>query len=214
MASLLLWLSHRFATTYNALCTPAYRGLVAEQRVRFLWMPGIIVLLTCGFVYAPYWLVPLDPWGKVQVLGTIFFVYNSYHFGIQHYGVLSIYRIRAGQSPHAWLKRYEKYYCLIVGGLMVAIAQVCHGAGVVSDSILYPVVPRILFASAFGILQVVVPAIIVILAAVIYVGEFRTGQVSTPKVVYVTGLTLQGILAYFLEPIPFLILWGVQQGSL
>lgn len=101
-ATLILWLSHRFATTYNAFCTPAYRHLVREQRTRFLAWPLMITLATFGFVFAPGWLIPLDSWGKVQVLGTIFFLYNSYHFGIQHYGVLSIYRIRAGQDrPYA-----------------------------------------------------------------------------------------------------------------
>src|SRR5688572_17109936 len=33
--TLALWLSHRFATTFNAFCTPAYRPLLVEQRVRF-----------------------------------------------------------------------------------------------------------------------------------------------------------------------------------
>ena len=210
VASLLLWLSHRFATTYSAFCTPAYRNLVSEQRRRFLWLPGVIILLTFGFVYAPRTLVPIDSWGKIQVLGTLFFLYNAYHFGIQHYGVLSIYRIRTGQSPSGWLKRYEKFFCLVVGSLAVAIAQICHGAEVVGDSIVYPVVPRDVFMSAFALLQVVMPVIIVILAAVFFVGEFRMGQVSLPKVVYAAGLMLQGISAYFLDPIAFLILWGVQ----
>ena len=210
VATLLLWLSHRFATTYNAFCTPAYRSLVSEQRGRFLWLPGVIVLLTFGFAYVPCTLVLLDPWDKIQVLGTIFFVYNSYHFGVQHYGVLSIYRIRAGQSPYGWLKRFEKIFCVVVGGLMVAIAQICHGAEVVGDSIVYSLVHRDAFMSAFVLLQPVVPVIIVILAAVFYVGELKMGQASLPKVFYVAGLMLQGILAYFLEPIAFLILWGVQ----
>jgi hypothetical protein len=210
VASLILWLSHRFATTYSAFCTPAYRSLVNEQRRRFLWLPGVIILLTFGFVYAPTTLVPLDSWAKIQVLGTIFFVYNSYHFGIQHYGVLSIYRIRSGQSPFGWRKHYERFFCLAVGALAVAIAQICHGAEVVGDSIVYHVVPRDLFMSAFGLLQVLVPMIIVILAAVFYVGEFKLGQASLPKVVYAAALMLQGILAYFLDPIAFLLLWGVQ----
>ncbi len=210
VASLLLWLSHRFATTYSAFCTPAYRNLVSEQRCRFLWLPSVIILLTFGFVYAPSTVIPLDTWGKIQVLGTFFFLYNSYHFGIQHYGILSIYRIRTGQSPSGWLKRYEKFFCLAVGALAVAIAQICQGAEVVGDSIVYPVVSRDVFMSAFALLQVAVPVIIVILTAVFYVGEFKTGQASLPKVVYAAGLMLQGVLAYYLDPIAFLILWGVQ----
>jgi len=210
VATLILWLSHRFATTYNAFCTPAYRHLVREQRTRFLVWPLMITLATFGFVFAPNWLIPLDTWGKVQMLGTIFFLYNSYHFGIQHYGVLSIYRIRAGQDHAHWLKRYERFFCLAVGTVLVAIAQICHGAEVVHDSIIYNVVARESFKAAFDALRVIAPLIIVALTAVFYAGEFSSKRVSLPKVFYVAGLAVQGVLAYFLDPISFLILWGVQ----
>lgn len=208
--TLVLWLSHRFATTYNAFCTPAYRGLVRENRTRFLVWPLGAILLTFGVVFAPRALLLLDLWGRVQILGTSFFLYNSYHFGIQHYGVLSIYRIRAGQGHSGWLKRYERFFCIAVGTILVAIAQACHGAEVVYDSIVYHLLPREFFMSAFRFLQVVAPPIIAALAAIFYVGELKTRPVSFPKLLYVAGLTLQGILAYFLESISFLILWGVQ----
>ena len=210
VATLILWLSHRFATTYNAFCTPAYRHLVQEQRTRFLLWPLMMTLATFGFVFAPHGLVALDRWGKIQVLGTVFFLYNSYHFGIQHYGVLSIYRIRAGQGHTGWLKRYERFFAIAVGTVLVAMAQICHGAEVVQDSIIYNVVPREAFMSAFSILRVVVPVVVLILAVVFYVGEFRSKPASLPKILYVAGLTLQGALAYFLDPLSFLILWGVQ----
>lgn len=210
VATLILWLSHRFATTYNAFCTPAYRHLVREQRTRFLLWPLMMTLATFGFVFAPHGLVALDRWGKIQVLGTVFFLYNSYHFGIQHYGVLSIYRIRASQGHTGWLKRYERFFAIAVGTVLVAIAQICHGAEVVQDSIIYDIVPREAFMSAFGILRVVVPVVVLILAVVFYVGEFRSKPASLPKILYVAGLTLQGALAYFLDPLSFLILWGVQ----
>ena len=210
VATLILWLSHRFATTYNAFCTPAYRHLVREQRTRFLAWPLMITLATFGFVFAPSWLIRLDSWGKVQVLGTIFFLYNSYHFGIQHYGVLSIYRIRAGQDHAHWLKRYERFFCLAVGTVLVASAQIFHGAEVVHDSIIYNVVARESFRAIFNALRIIAPLIIVTLAAVFYVGELSNKRVSLPKVCYVAGLAGQGVLAYFLDPISFLILWGVQ----
>ena len=210
VATLVLWLSHRFATTYNAFCTPAYRGLIREQRTRFLIWPMAIILATFGFVFAPSSMFPLSGWTKIQILGSIFFLYNSYHFGIQHYGVLSIYRIRASQDHTRWLKSYEKFFCVAVGTISVAIAQICQGAEVVQDSIVYNVVPRDAFSSAFSVLKVVAPILVSVLAAVFYVGEFTSKRVSLPKVLYVAGLTLQGILAYFLEPISFLLLWGVQ----
>jgi len=207
VATLILWLSHRFATTYNAFCVPAYHELTKLYRTRFLIWPVSAVLATFAFVFAP---LPFTTWEKVQILGTIFFLYNSYHFGVQHYGVLSIYRIRAGQGHTGWLKKYERTYCLVVGSILVAIAQVCHGAEVVSDSILYNFLPRDLFSSLFAVLRLTIPPAIVALTAAFYIGELKSKPVSLPKILYVTGLMLQGILAYFLPPISFLILWGVQ----
>jgi hypothetical protein len=209
-ATLILWLSHRFATTYNAFCTPAYHDVVREQRTRFLIWPVMTIIATFAFVFAPYGMVSLDTWGKAQVLGTIFFLYNSYHFGIQHYGVMSIYRIRRGQGHGGWLKRYERVFCITIGTVLVALAQIGHGAEVVQDSIIYNLVPREAFLSAFRVLRVVSPTIIVGLASVFYIGEVRSQTVSVPKLLYATGLVFQGIAAYFVDPISFLILWGVQ----
>jgi hypothetical protein len=167
-------------------------------------------LLTFAFVFAPSNLIQLDTWGKIQILGTIFFLYNSYHFGVQHYGVLSIYRIRAGQTHAGWLKGYERFFCIAVGAVLVAIAQICQGAQVVNDSLIYNFVPREFFLKTFEILRVIVPAIVVIMSIIFYVGEFNNKPVSRPKLLYVFGLMLQGVLAYFLDPVSFLILWGVQ----
>ncbi len=206
----LFWLSHRFATTYNAFCTPAYRDLVRMERSRFILWPTIVTLLTFTFVFVPNNFVKLDTWGKVQILGTIFFLYNSYHFGVQHYGVLSIYRIRAGQAHGGWLKRYERFFCIAVGTVLVAIAQICHGAQVVNDSLIYNIIPRVFFLKIFDILRLIVPTIVVLLSVVFYVGELKNNPISHPKMFYVFGLMLQGVFAYFLDPISFLILWGVQ----
>ena len=60
IATLILWLSHRFATTYNAFCTPAYRALRQGDRTRFVIWPIAAISATFVFVFAPRVLVPLD----------------------------------------------------------------------------------------------------------------------------------------------------------
>lgn len=210
IATLILWLSHRFATTFTAFCTPAYRELVRKQFKRFFIFPTVAFLVVFVFVFAPAGLLPLNTLDRILVLGTIFFIYNTYHFGVQHYGVLSIFRIRAGQSPKTRFKSYERYLCLIVGGLFVALAQVYHGAQVVQDSVVYQFIPQELLNSTFAILQLIVPIAIVLMVGYFFLHEFREEQPSRPKIIYVAGLAAQGILAYFLEPLIFLFLWGVQ----
>lgn len=210
ISSLLLWLAHRFATTFTAFCTPAYRGLVREQSARFLVLPALIFILVFGFVFTPEAVIRLDNWAKIQVLGTIFFLYNTYHFGVQHYGVLSIYRGRAGQSSSTGFKRYEKAFCLLVGGVVVAVAQIGHGAEVVQDSLVYKIVERESLGAAFQNFQLAAPVLVLVAAAVFYFHELKEEHPSSPKMLYVAGVAFQAILAWFLEPLPFLILWGVQ----
>jgi len=209
-SSLLLWLSHRFGTTFAAFCTGAYRDLVNLQRTRFLVVPAGIILLVFGFVFAPKALNPLDDWGKIQLLGTIFFLYNTYHFGVQHYGVLSIYRGRRGQDPRSKLKIYEKILCLSIGGVVVAFAQICHGAEVVNDSLLYRLIGRESLGSAFAIGKVAAPIVVLSMAGIFFIWEARDLNPSLPKILYVVAMSLPGLLAYFIEPLSFLILWGVQ----
>lgn len=206
----LFWISHRIATLHTAFCVPAYRGLVREQRARFVLLPAAICLAVLAFVYAPAKVVPLDNWGRIQVLGSIFFLYNTYHFGVQHYGVLSIYRIRAGQAPSGWLKGYERVLCLVVGGGLVACAQIGHGAQVVHDSLIYQWVSREEISAATGSLRVAAAVLVVLMSVIYYAGELRMPAPSSPKTLYVAGLALQGVLAYFLSPVAFLFLWGIQ----
>ena len=132
----LLWLSHRFATVYSSFFTPAYRPLLRSQKTRFVLLPVAILTATILFCLAPQSVFGLAPLHKLQILGTIFFVVNTYHFGVQHYGVLSIYRIRAGQSSSDQFKQYECYFCIAVGGVLVAMALIGHAADVVRESVL------------------------------------------------------------------------------
>jgi len=193
---------------YSAFCCPAYRELVREQHFRFVVAPCLIFLLTFIFIYLPdLWISPV---AKLLILGSIFFIVNSYHFAVQHYGVLSIYRIRAGQSTTEKFKAYEKNVCLIVGGLLVAVGQICHGAEVVDESLFYQLFSRERVHAVLGIMQVLAPMLILALVVPLLRAELRHERSSTPKIVYLVGLAIQGIAAFFLDPLPFLILWAVQ----
>ncbi len=209
-AVFLLWLPHRFATTFNAFCTPAYHRLLNEQRLRFLWIPAGLVGATFLFVFAPSAAVPLDLPTRVHLLATLFFLYNSWHFAMQHYGVLSIYRQRSGQPPGGWLKRFEKQYCLAVGMVAVVIAQIGHGAEVVRDSLLYETFPREQSLWLWELLRYVVPVITIALTTVFLIGELRMPQRSIPKILYVSAVAIQSVLAYWIDAASFVLLWGVQ----
>lgn len=210
VAVLTLWLPHRFATAFNAYCLPAYRNLIHQQWVRFFVLPATIFAATFLVLFLPEAFLPLQLVTRVQVLATAFFVYNSYHFAVQHFGVLSIYRIRAAQPQDPQGKRYERWYCLIVGGLAVCIAQILAGAEVVQDSLMYAALPLERLHSAMAVARwIAVPLIAILTTGFLYT-EARNPRRSLPKMLYIIGLGIQGGLAYFLSPLAFLILWGVQ----
>jgi hypothetical protein len=208
LATALLWLAHRFGTMYSAFCCPAYRELVWEQRQRFIFAPLAIFALTFVFSYLPDDL--LSPLAKLQVLGSIFFVINSYHFGVQHYGVLTIYRIRAGQSATEHFKETERRICLTLGGGLIAVGQLCHGAEVVQESLFAGLIPLDFVARMNEILRLCVPLLVGVLIFKLIRHELGQEVRSTPKVAYILGLGLQSVCAFFLEPFSFLVLWAVQ----
>ncbi len=209
-AVLTLWLPHRFATAFNAFCLPAYRNLIHQQWVRFFVLPAIIFVATFIFLFLPEALFPWQLVTRVQVLATAFFVYNSYHFAVQHFGVLSIYRIRAAQAQDPQGKSYERWYCLLVGGLAVCIAQILAGAEVVQDSLMYAVVPVERLHSAMAVARWIAVPLVALLTIGLLFAEACNPRRSLPKMLYIVGLGTQGVLAYLLSPLAFLILWGVQ----
>jgi len=205
-----LWLPHRFATAFNAFCLPDYRDLIQAQWQRFYLLPAAIFAATFVFLFLPESLFPLDLTTRVQVLATIFFAYNAYHFGVQHFGVLSIYRIRAGQQQDPQVKRFENRYCVLVGGLLVCTAQVLAGADIVRDSLMYDVVSLEWLHSVMTIARWIAVPVIMLLTTGLLLVEARNPRRSFPKMLYILGVGTQGVLAYFLAPVPFLVLWGVQ----
>ena len=206
-SSLLLWLAHRFATAFSAFCMADYRGLLKAQFGRFIGWPSALLLAPFALVFAPSWAVPLDLWGRAQILAAGFFLFNTYHFGVQHYGVISVYRIRAGQDPADPAKRLERFTALAVGGVLVAIGQIGHGAEVVQDSLAYEIIG---WGGVFGTVRVVALVAIAALIGALLAAEARQPRSSLPKMLYVSGLGVQAVLAFFLSPVAFLVLWGVQ----
>lgn len=206
-ASLLLWLSHRFATAYSAFCMADFKDLVKFQPKRFVGWPVALLAAPFVLVWAPQWLVPMGLWEKAQVMALGFFLFNTYHFGMQHYGVLSIYRVRAGQDPAGRSKGVERHFSLLVGGLLVAIGQIGHGAEVVSDAFEFSP-PG--WVGWFGSVRVVAVALVLLATVVALRAEWAESKASLPKAMYITGLGMQGVLAYFLTPVAFLALWGIQ----
>ena len=119
----LFWIGHRLSSTYLAYCTEAYRPLLRTQPVRFVVLP---LLVTAGCFAI---LLPPDgalPWSRVERLvglAIVDYVFVTYHFAAQHFGALSLYRTRIGRSADALTRRIDRWFALVVGGVLVFFAD-------------------------------------------------------------------------------------------
>lgn len=112
LANRLVGLAHSWSTTYMVLWSP----LLAEDRpkrpLRYRILPLLITLssMALGFGLA-YWPPRFTPGSAVSPIWVLylalFWVGHFWHFGNQDFGVLSIYRARAGQHG-PWDRRADR----------------------------------------------------------------------------------------------------------
>ena len=203
LATLALWLAHRIATMFTAFCFSSYRSLVKKYHKRFVIAPLAVMIVTTGFLFVP---LPLSITNRVLFLGTLFFLINTYHFAVQHFGVLTIYRIRSEQRFSAEQRNMERSRCLILGGWCVALGQILHGADVVRESLLAPLTDYSLpfYVKIAGVIFAIG------IGGVMFNHESKQTPSSKGKRLYILGLAAQAALAFILPPLPFLMLWSVQ----
>src|SRR3954471_13168585 len=129
----LFWIGHRLSSTYLAYCTEAYRPLLRAQPVQFIVLP-ILVTAGCLAIF-----LPADtalPWTREERiigLAIIDYAWVTYHFAAQHFGALSLYRMRADRSASVQTKRLDRIFALTVAGALVFLADILAGTVAYQD---------------------------------------------------------------------------------
>ena len=186
------WIGHRVSSSYLAYCTREYRPLLTTQRTRFVWVPLVIALGTFAFLFAP---LPWPRGERVVVLAVIDYAFVTYHFASQHFGVLSLYRMRAGVET----RRADRAFALGVGGALVIVAEAVAGT--------------MFFQSEWlGALPYVdelrVGATIVVVVGT--VGVLALSRSSVPRALYIVNVSALVLGALWLSPAVFIVLWTTQ----
>jgi TonB family protein len=206
----LFWIGHRLSSTYLAYCTEAYRPLLREQPIRFIALP-LLITAACFAVF-----LPADsalPWTREERLiglAIIDYACVTYHFAAQHFGALSLYRSRAHRSSCVQTRRYDRLFALIVGGVLVFVADILAGTVAYQDQWVDRLVPAWIVSAESGIRGGATLALVV-LTAIMLVVELRTQQWSLPRVLYIIGLAVMVGMA--LRPrslFLFLVIWTSQ----
>src|SRR5205085_2086976 len=55
------------------------------------------------------------------------YVLVTHHFAAQHFGVLRLYSLRTGRTDARALRRLDRIYAFVVGGVFVAAAEAVAG---------------------------------------------------------------------------------------
>jgi hypothetical protein len=209
-----LWFGHRVSSAWLAYATPAYRPLLATQRLRFVVVPLGIAVACFALLLAPESVLPMPLTERVVWLAVVDYLLVSYHFAAQHFGLLSLYRARAGRASDANTRRLDRWFALVVGGGFVVVAEALAGSIAYQDRWIGPLLGAggaDLFARMLRDGGIV---FVVILTALMLSVELRSQRPSLPRAAYVLGISAMVLFAFVArDPFLFIVLWSVQHWS-
>ena len=209
-----LWFGHRVSSAWLAYATPAYRPLLATQRLRFVLAPVAIAVACFAVLLAPQSVLPMPLLERVVWLTVLDYLLVSYHFAAQHFGLLSLYRARAGRASDANTRRLDRWYALVVGGGVVVVAEALTGSIAVQERWIDPLLGAVWSDMLARTLHDGGIAIVLVLTALMLRVELRSPSPSLPRVAYVLGVSAMVLFAFLArEPFLFIVLWSVQHWS-
>lgn len=208
--TLCFWVGHRFSSAYLAYFTAAYRPLLKTQRTRFVWVPIGIAVALFAFLLPPDDALPWPRSLRLMYLIILDYGLITYHFASQHFGFLSLYRVRAGQARSVGARRLDRAYALVVGGLMVVVAELVAGTIFYQKVWLDPVFDPVWLEQVHGRVQVGGTALVALATAAMLYREVRDENGSLPRALYVLGIGGMVTAAFFVSPFLFIVLWATQ----
>lgn len=207
----LFWISHRFGSTWLAYATTAYRPLVLAEPVRFVVVP-VAIAAACFAVLLPGdTAVPFSRAERVLMLATLDFALVTYHFAAQHFGVLSLYRVRGGRSADAWARRLDRVFALGVGGALVVVVEAVLQTTLVQNVWGAPWIDPDWLDGVAGPLRSWATAIVLALTLASVASEARAARASLPRMLYVAGVAVMVCVGLQTDrPMLFVALWSAQ----
>ena len=206
-----LWFGHRVSSAWLAYATPGYRPLLAAQPLRFVVAPVAIAVACVAVLLASESVLPMPITERVVWLAVLDYLLVSYHFAAQHFGLLSLYRARAGRASDPIARRLDRCFALVVGGGFVVVAEALAGSIAFQDRWVAPLVG----AHGSDVVARTVReggiVLVAILTVLLLSAELRSRRPSLPRVAYVMGVSGMVLFAFLArDPFMFIVVWSVQ----
>lgn len=207
----LFWLAHRFGSTWLAYATTAYRPLVRAEPWRFIIIP-VAIVATCFAILLPAdHALPLTRAERAVALATIDFVFVTWHFAAQHFGILSLYRLRADRPADGWARRLDRLYALGVGGALVVVAEAITRTDLFQELWIPPWLAEGWHPVAAETLRTGALVAVLALTCAMLAVEVRASRASVPRALYAVGVALMvGGALWLRQPFLFVGVWAAQ----
>jgi hypothetical protein len=209
-----LWFGHRVSSAWLAYATPSYRPLLASQRLRFIVAPLSVCAVCFALLLAPQRVLPVPLSERVLWLAIPNYLLVAHHFASQHFGLLCLYRVRAGRGSDAFSRRLDRWFALVVGGGVVVVADALTGSIAFQERWVDPLLGKVWSHAFARTLHDGGIAFVVVLTLAFLWVESRSQRPSLPRTAYVlgvSGMVLLALLAH--DPFLFIVVWSAQHWS-
>jgi hypothetical protein len=207
----LFWIGHRLGSVWLAYATTAYRPLVRADPARFAVVPIMIAAACFAIVLPGDDALPYTRWERLMALWTLDFLLVTYHFAAQHFGVLSLYRVRSGRTADLWARRIDRLFAMVVGGALVLLAEAVAGTTILQDTLAGSWLDPARLAGVSDTLRAVAATLVVALTVALLAAEARAPSISIPRVLYAVGVAVMvGGALYTDRPFLFIAVWTAQ----
>jgi len=209
-----LWFGHRISSAWLAYATPAYRPLLTTQRRRFVVAPLVITAACFAVLLPPERVLPVPFAERVVWLAVLDYVLVSHHFAAQHFGLLSLYRSRAGRTSDAVTRRLDWWFALVVGGGFVVLAEALSGSVAFQERWIDPLLGAGMTDAAARTLHNGGIGVVTALTALLLLFELRSDRPSFQRIAYIGGVSAMVLFAFLArDPFLFVVPWSVQHWS-
>lgn len=206
----LFWLAHRFGSTWLAYATTAYHPLVRAEPWRFVVVPIAITAVCFSIMLPADHALPLTRVERVIALATIDFVFVTWHFAAQHFGILSLYRMRAGRKDR-WTRRIDRLFTLGLGGAVVVVVEAITRTDLFQEIWVPPWIAKNWLPAVSETLRIGAMGSVLAITLAVLAFEALASRTSLPRVLYVAGVALMvGGALWLGQPYLFVGVWAAQ----
>jgi len=214
--TLCFWIGHRLSSSYLAYCTTAYRPLLRAQPIRFVAAPVVVASSVFTFLLLPDDSLALPRSERIFWLAITDYLFVSYHFAAQHYGILSLYRVRGGEVRSSRTRLVDRLFALGLGGIVVIAAEVIAGKVSYQEEWLDPILaswwdpsPDVAWWQAYADTLAWSGSLVVVAATTpLFLLALRRG--CLPRSLYLLSVSAMVWMAFHVTPLLFIMAWTAQ----